>query len=585
MKTLNKVKSVLLTVLFLVVILVQDSSAQYQIRNYDLRCGLISGADFGRSIINRLDNGYAIAGYSYASGCGIGPFDWMLLRINSSGIHQGARLFGTLYDDKCYSVVQQRNDSGYVMSGYMFDISRSKTKATMLKTRKDGATVMYGKWINDTLASSYQQDVIDQSDLTANAGWGERKIGTKQVKKILVSQYSPAGILNWAYRYDSWSSATTVSKSNDEAFSLCYQMAGGQSYGVTARTDYYSGAVGKYDIMVIKLSYTGNVIWRKVYRFVPPSSTYFPSAEPRKIIPMTDGGFVVVGTTNAYVQNETDIIVFRVNSSGNLMWSYTYGNTGFLETGNSIVADGNQLVITGDRKRSTTAPDALMLFIPIAGGAPIRTMIWDPATASETGYDIIRSNVSAPSGYAVTGDASFNSTNPFLWRTNSIGIVSGTDCNDSIIVQHKTNTHKLDSFNIVKVKMNDKEFMPSVAGPSIVTNTNCLGTATVNPQTGTDDPLSSENTVNEVTSYSLSQNYPNPFNPSTIIEYAIPVEGNVSIRIYDAAGKEIYSLVNSFKTRGIHKTEFNAGSLSNGVYYYKLTSGNFTDVKKMILIK
>lgn len=586
MKNLNsKMFAQALTVILMVIsICLSDLKAQFQIRDYDLKCGVTSGADFGRSIINRIDSAYAIAGYSYASGCGIGPFDWMLLRIKPSGNHESVRLIGTLADDKCYSVVQSRIDSGYFMSGYMYDLSKGKTKATIVKMKKNGTTLQYARWINDSLNSSYNQDIIDPANVVANAGWNERKIGTKQPRKILASQYSPAGVLNWAYRYDSWSTATTVSKSTDEATSLCFQQVG-SCYGVAVKTNFYSGSANNYDIMIVKLNYGGSVIWKKVYRFNLPSSNYYPSTVPTKIIPMTDGGFVVVGTTNAYVQNETDIIVLRVNSAGGIVWSYTYGNTNFLESGNSIILDGNTLVITGARKRSITTPDALLMKISIAGGAASWIRLWDPSNPSETGFDLVRSNVSASNGYAITGDCSFNSTNPFLWRTNTNGIVSGGDCNDSTNIEYRTNPHKLDSFALQRVKVLCKEFTPSIAIPSIVTKTECMGTAAMSNGTETDDPTFIDEEVNEVTEYALNQNYPNPFNPSTIIEFALPNDGNVSIKIYDITGKEVYTLVNAFKPKGIHKAEFNAGSLSNGVYYYKITSGNFTDVKKMILLK
>jgi hypothetical protein len=91
----------------------------------------------------------------------------------------------------------------------------------------------------------------------------------------------------------------------------------------------------------------------------------------------------------------------------------------------------------------------------------------------------------------------------------------------------------------------------------------------------------------------LSQNYPNPFNPSTKINYEIPMDGRVSLKIYDMTGKEIISLVNENKTAGFYSISFNAasagGGLPSGVYIYRLSvvSGgqNFTAEKKMMLVK
>jgi hypothetical protein len=88
-----------------------------------------------------------------------------------------------------------------------------------------------------------------------------------------------------------------------------------------------------------------------------------------------------------------------------------------------------------------------------------------------------------------------------------------------------------------------------------------------------------------IESYALSQNYPNPFNPSTKISFSIPVDGNVVLSIFDIAGREVVTLVNEFKSSGNYSEEFNAHNLSSGIYFYKITSGNFTEVRKMTLLK
>jgi hypothetical protein len=86
-------------------------------------------------------------------------------------------------------------------------------------------------------------------------------------------------------------------------------------------------------------------------------------------------------------------------------------------------------------------------------------------------------------------------------------------------------------------------------------------------------------------SITLKQNYPNPFNPSTSIEYSIVSGEFVSLKVYDMIGKEITTLVNENKSAGNYKVNFDASSLASGVYIYKLTAGNFSESKKMILAK
>lgn len=85
--------------------------------------------------------------------------------------------------------------------------------------------------------------------------------------------------------------------------------------------------------------------------------------------------------------------------------------------------------------------------------------------------------------------------------------------------------------------------------------------------------------------YNLSQNYPNPFNPSTSIKFELPKSGFVSLKIFDLLGREVARLVNEVKQAGSYDLEFNASNFASGIYYYKLESNDFSDTKKMILIK
>lgn len=85
--------------------------------------------------------------------------------------------------------------------------------------------------------------------------------------------------------------------------------------------------------------------------------------------------------------------------------------------------------------------------------------------------------------------------------------------------------------------------------------------------------------------YYLSQNYPNPFNPITRINFDIPKEGFVSLRIYDVLGREVKELLKENKSPGSYSIDFNAGELSSGLYIYKLESNGFIDTKRMVIIK
>jgi hypothetical protein len=85
--------------------------------------------------------------------------------------------------------------------------------------------------------------------------------------------------------------------------------------------------------------------------------------------------------------------------------------------------------------------------------------------------------------------------------------------------------------------------------------------------------------------YYLSQNYPNPFNPVTKINFDIPKSGLTTLKVYDILGNLIYSLVDGHLNAGSYSYDFSGADISSGIYYYKLTSGDYTDVRKMTLIK
>ncbi|MBK9331423.1 MAG: T9SS type A sorting domain-containing protein [Ignavibacteria bacterium] len=97
--------------------------------------------------------------------------------------------------------------------------------------------------------------------------------------------------------------------------------------------------------------------------------------------------------------------------------------------------------------------------------------------------------------------------------------------------------------------------------------------------------LSEEVSIGIPDKYDLSQNYPNPFNPVTTINYDLPTDGIVTIKVFDLLGREIKTLVNEMKNAGYYKLTFNASDLSSGAYFYRMTSEDFVSVKKFVVLK
>jgi hypothetical protein len=101
------------------------------------------------------------------------------------------------------------------------------------------------------------------------------------------------------------------------------------------------------------------------------------------------------------------------------------------------------------------------------------------------------------------------------------------------------------------------------------------------------DPITGieDNAASVPTYYVLRQNYPNPFNPSTTIEFTIPKTGFVTLIIYDILGKKVATLVSETLTAGSYEYQWDASGLASGVYFYRLEAGQFSQTKKLLLLR
>lgn len=577
MKNINS-NSVLVRAFVILIALIFTSAelfSQNQISHYNMLCPTASGQEYGKSIIDRVDKGYAIAGYEYNNPTCIGNYDWMFLKLREDGTIDCSRILGMQNDDKCNSLIQSRVDSAYYLAGYTSDVGGfARRKATFVKLNKNCNTLL-SRGLFDSLNSGYHQVVTDATSNITFAGYNEVHITTGFKRyKMLAAKYTPAGVPLWLSKYISPGLA------REEAMSLCAPAFGG-GHCLAVKTDFYTAVAGRNDIMLVRLDGAGNIVWRKVYKIVTPNMNAYNN-EPRKVIPMPDGGYAVVGFTNIYSTTGRDIFVMRVNATGGLMWTYTYGTSGNFEEGQSIALDGTNLVITGSQNRISPAgpSNAFILKISaVAGGAPIFFTTWDAANGTDAGFDIIKSNTTTIPGYAVTGHTYrggvFNDA--FFWRTDLNGIVNPTDsCNIFTKINYRNNIHKLDSFPLNRVMVAEITRPITNVTPSTLRTTLCIAPS----------PAPIENGMNETGKFTLNQNSPNPFNPTTTINFELPVSGFTSIKVYDIAGRVVSTLVSEFKQVGTYSVTFNGSELSSGVYYYKIdVEGKFSDIKKMILVK
>lgn len=281
----------------------------------------------------------------------------------------------------------------------------------------------------------------------------------------------------------------------------------------------------------------------------------------------TDGGNTFV--PNALISNKK----FKINCTN-------CGGAGtplYLGDYNGISSYGNQSMLCWTDFRNNNFASTFAYFPDYA--LKSRTTTDSLAVAGQT-KDYY---VSVPSVKYYTGSVKFsynftntpsngNITVQFLNRTNNQPLDSLSTLPDSLIMRVTTAPGtSTGNFQLNVVSAGTGGGMPKHKRSFNVRVYNPIGIT----------PIS----TNIPSVFALMQNYPNPFNPVTNINFDIAKTGNVSLAVYDVTGKQVASLISGELAAGSYKYDFDATHLASGIYFYKLEAGNFTSVKKMILVK
>jgi hypothetical protein len=171
-----------------------------------------------------------------------------------------------------------------------------------------------------------------------------------------------------------------------------------------------------------------------------------------------------------------------------------------------------------------------------------------------------------------------------------------TDCEIYIyyqnnIVKHITSTGPLDingaTVQISPITTADSAKIIVKSFTGTIKNEHLAGLAEIetNSRVSSVDLMSITNTAANVTDFRLEQNYPNPFNPSTLIKFSLPESQNVVLEVFDITGRNVATLISGKVLKGNNSIQFSAGNLPSGIYFYKLTAKNFSESKRMVLVK
>jgi len=211
---------------------------------------------------------------------------------------------------------------------------------------------------------------------------------------------------------------------------------------------------------------------------------------------------------------------------------------------------------------------------------------------SITGPDTVTLNQSASFTLTISGGPASGAGCNIATRYGTLGVVSSTLKLSNGELTHITNTAMTGGsisfqFNYI---YNGIQRIDTIFANGLSTNSNGSSSGdqwnwAVGKRLVVATPTAVENEWQSPREFGLVQNFPNPFNPATTIRYSIPKSTQVILKVYDAGGREIATLVDESQQPGAHQVKWNSEGLPSGIYFYRILAGNYADTKKMILLK
>ncbi|NOS85274.1 MAG: T9SS type A sorting domain-containing protein [Ignavibacteria bacterium] len=396
--------------------------------------------------------------------------------------------------------------------------------------------------IGYALATDLQGNIL----ITGRSAGFLQATGTQTFDDLIVIKYTYAGIEEWVQRYND------ASNSNDGGLTVTTD-------GENVYAGGYCGSNGQNaDFITIKYSSQGTVEW--VRKVSSPQSD-----QCSKILYNHNNGEMYSCGTG-----QNDIIVLCYDGAGILKWQTNDYN--LMSDFTSAVLDNNGILyLLGYTELYGTLDYAILaLNTTLNGGVSWLDTYNGPGSGTDIPCDI---KVDNSSNIYITGSTQ-NSGTGMSYTTLKYNI-------SGIRQWGKSYNHNGVGSNIAASLALDNNGNVFVTGISENTSAD-YDFATVKYSQGIVFKKQGSEMPAE---FKLHQNYPNPFNPATNIKFDIPGSGNVKIAVYDMLGRGVKILADEYKEAGSYEINFDASALSSGTYFYKITAGDFSDIKKMVIIK
>ena len=509
-----------------------------------------SGFEYATCIVNTFDGGFAVTGVT--NSYGFGNYDVCLLKLDHTGTLQWVKVLGGAKEDIGNCIIQT-SDSGYAIAGSTLSYVTSYYEDMYIIKLNSAGELLWARTIGRG-GSDIASTIKEMSDGSLIAA-GYTVINSPLEYGLTIVKLDNNGTVVWSRMAKKLGNGLLDP-------SVIQTMDGG--YGIASSID---SVMGAGDICFLKLDNAGNLQWSWVIGGSNEEDSY-------SVCQTRDSGFAFAGFTNTFGAGYPDLYVVKVSKSARLEWTRTIGGDND-DYGFSILnnADGSFTVGGESFSYSLGSMDMYIINLDQRGnykwgrttGGPDLEFIRSIVPASDGGYVAVGSTYSFGAG----------ERDMFIVKTDSAG---NTCANTTMPVPHIDSGGTLLKYTVQMYNISPTIMSvgPNISGWGEI-STLCL--TEMNPFTGI-IPLS----------FSLHQNYPNPFNPITKIQFDIPSKGqrlafDTKLIIYDISGREITTLINEQLQPGSYSVDWDGTGYASGVYFYSLITNEFTETKRMVLVK
>ncbi len=520
--------------------------------------------DLVRSIIQTTDSGYALVGYTFSFGAGLN--DIYVVKLDMSGALHWTTTVGGSIIDEAYSIIQTA-DGGYAVAATTLSFGTGRNDMYVLRLDANG-TLKWSRTIGGSMAERALSITRTTDGGLAVAGATD-SFGAGSGDMYIVKLDS-SGVLQW--------SRTLGAVSADIPLSIIQTADGG--YALAGYT--FSFGAGQNDVYIVKLDSSGTLQWNRTV-----GGTNYDYGQ--SIIQTADGGYAVAGYTQSFGAGNYDTYIVKLDSSGTLQWNRTIGGTNVDYAYSVIQTAGGGFAVVGSTRSFGAGNDDVYIVKLDATG----TLQWSK-TFGGIAEDAARSIVqTADGGFVVAGyTRSFGAGNAdvYILKLDSSGTTCGNSTTPTSTVTTPTPTVDAPSPTVTTPASTVTPPSPTVGSGGMAV----LICTTVGIERGAHEPPDG---------FALHQNYPNPFpakggsrpnrwlagasggNPATTISFSLPFTSFVSLKVFDALGREVTTLLSEQLSAGTYSQTWDAADLPSGVYFYRLDAAGFTQTKRMLLLR